>query len=64
MSKLSDTVISQILDARQNARCNMFDTVSIQRYAFDHDLYELVCLIEEDKSEYVSFILHGKRDSE
>ena len=49
----------QILAVRETALTNMFDIHAVQRIAFDMDFYELVIFIEEHRSEYVNFILHG-----
>ena len=58
---MNDTVFDQIMEVRSSGECNMLDTTAVQRYAHDHDLYELVMFIEEHKKEYVDFIFHGKR---
>ena len=38
---------------------NMFDIYMVQRLAYENDFYELVNFIEENKEEYVHFILYG-----
>jgi len=58
---MNDMVRDQIMKVRASGQCNMLDTTAVQRYAHDHDLYELVIFIEEYKKEYIDFIFHGKR---
>lgn len=52
-------VKKQILAIRDTGQTNMFDTIKVQRMAFEMNFHELVCFIEEHKSEYVQFILYG-----
>ena len=44
---------------RDTGLTNMFDLPMVQRLAFDRNFYELVLFIEENRDEYVRFILHG-----
>jgi len=60
-SKITDTIFEQIMAVRAGGQCNMLDTTAVQRYAFDHDMYELVDLIETDRKAYATFILTGER---
>lgn len=57
---MSEKVKEQILIVRDTGRTNMFDSVMVQRIAFELGLYELVDYIEEHKSEYARFILTGE----
>lgn len=57
---MSEKIKEQILIVRDTGRTNMFDTIAVQRIAFELDLYELVDYIEEHKKEYVHFILTGE----
>lgn len=57
---MSEKVKEQILIVRDTGRTNMFDSVMVQRIAFELGLYELVDYIEERKSEYARFILTGE----
>ena len=59
---MSDIIYEQIMAVRASGECSMLDTTAVQRYAHDHDFYELVIFIEEHKKEYINFIFHGKRD--
>ena len=56
---MSEKIKEQILIVRDTGRTNMFDTIAVQRIAFELGLYELVNYIEEHKKEYVHFILTG-----
>jgi hypothetical protein len=58
---LTDKVFEQIMAVRASGACNLLDTTAVQRYAHEHDFYELVIFIEEQKLEYVNFIFYGKR---
>lgn len=44
---------------RDTGLTNMFDIYMVQRLAYENDFYELVNFIEENKKEYVHFILYG-----
>ena len=57
---MTDEVFEQIMAVRESGVCNMFDTTAVQRYAYDHGMYALTLYIEENKKDYVHFILHGK----
>lgn len=57
---MTDIVREQMLAIRDSGRANMFDTNMVQRLAYENGYYELVCYIEEDRREYVHFIITGK----
>lgn len=57
---MNDTVKEQILAIRATGLTNMFDVTAVQRLAYEHDYFELVCYIEEDRKGYVRFILTGE----
>lgn len=59
--KITDKLLKQILDIRDSGKYNMFDVSGIQREAYEKGYYELVTLIEEDKNDYLNFILYGTR---
>lgn len=61
---MTSNVRDQILAVRDTGRTNMFDTVMVQRIAYEMGLYDLVCWIEDNKKEYVNFIMYGDEDSE
>ena len=55
-----DQLREEILSVRDSGVCNMFDAAAVQRAANEMEYYDLVVFIEEHKSSYVHFILHGK----
>lgn len=57
---MTDTIFSQILKIRDSGLVNMLDCTAVQRIAFDNNMFELANYIEEYRSEYFKFILHGK----
>ena len=57
---MSKQIKEQILKVRDTGLTNMFDTVAVQRIAFEMELYELVTFIEDNKKAYVHFILTGE----
>ena len=57
---MSDKVREQILAIRDTGLTNMFDVNTVQRIAFDMDFHELVCYLEDNRKEYVHFILTGE----
>lgn len=57
---MSETIREQILAIRDTGLTNMFDVPTVQRLAFDRGYYELVCYLEEHRSEYARFILTGE----
>ena len=57
---MTDTVFDAIMLVRSSGECNMLDITAVQRYAYAHELFELVVFIEERKREYIDFIFHGK----
>ena len=61
---ITDTLFEEIMSVRSAGQCNMLDTTAVQRYAFDHNLYELVDFIETNRKLYAHFIFTGERDGE
>ena len=57
---MNDTVREQILAIRDTSLTNMFDVPTVQQLAYDRGYYELVCYLEEHRSEYAHFILTGE----
>ena len=57
---MSEVIREQILAIRDTGLTNMFDVPTVQRLAFDRGYYELVCYLEEHRSEYARFILTGE----
>jgi len=58
---MSDKVREQILAVRDTGITNMFDINAVQRIAHDMNFYELVIYLEDNRKEYVNFILYGDR---
>lgn len=56
---MSETVKKQILAIRDTGHTNMFDTNAVQRIANDMGFYELVMYLEDQRKDYVHFILTG-----
>ena len=57
---MTETVREQILAIRNTGLTNMFDVRTVQRLAFDRDVHELVCYLEDHRKEYVHFIMFGE----
>ena len=54
---MTETIKEQILAIRDTGLTNMFDVNTVQRLAYERDFYELVVYLEENRKEYVHFIL-------
>ena len=46
---MSEQIKEQILKVRDTGLTNMFDTIAVQRIAFEMELYELVSFIEDEQ---------------
>lgn len=57
---MDEKVKVQILAIRDTGLTNMFDVNTVQRLAYERDLYELVLYLENHRKEYVNFILTGE----
>jgi hypothetical protein len=57
---MTQTIKEQILAIRDTGLTNMFDVNTVQRLAYERDFYELVLFLEENRKEYVHFILCGE----
>ena len=57
---MTETIKDQILAIRDTGLTNMFDVNAVQRLAYERDFYELVVYLEENRKEYVHFILKGE----
>lgn len=57
---MTETIKDQILAIRNTGLTNMFDVNAVQRLAYERDFYELVVYLEENRKEYVHFILTGE----
>ena len=61
---MSEKIREQIMEVRATGRANMLDIHAVQRIAFDSGFYELVNFIEENKADYIHFILTGEMPKE
>ena len=59
---MTDKIKEQIFAVRAGAKANMLDITAVQRYAFEHEMFELVCYLEDNRREYVRLIMTGKTD--
>ena len=57
---MTDIIRQQILAVRETGLTNMFDLPAVQRIANDMLFFELVVFLEENRSEYVHYVLTGK----
>ena len=57
---MTEKIKEQIIAIRDTGLTNMFDTNTVHRLAYERNFYELVVLIEENRKEYVHFILYGE----
>ena len=57
---MTEKIKEQIIAIRDTGLTNMFDTNTVQRLAYERNFYELVAFIEENRKEYVHFILYGE----
>ncbi len=57
---MTEKIKEQILAIRDTGLTNMFDVNAVQRLAYERDFYELVVYLEENRKEYVQFILTGE----
>ena len=57
---MDEKIKEQILYIRSTGLTNMFDVPTVQKLANEYSFYELVIFLEENKAEYVHFILYGE----
>ena len=55
-----DQLEEEVMEIRDSGVCNMLDVRAVQRAANDMGFYDLVVLIEENRSSYTNFIFYGK----
>ena len=61
---MTTKIRDQILAVRDTGLTNMFDVPMVQRIANDRDFYDLVLYLEDNKKEYVNFIVTGEAPME
>lgn len=57
---MNETIKEQILAIRETGLTNMFDVNEVQRLAYEQDFYDLVLYLEDNRKEYVQFIMTGE----
>ncbi|MCD7891093.1 MAG: DUF5049 domain-containing protein [Ruminococcus sp.] len=57
---MTEKIKEQILYIRDTGKTNMFDVWMVQYLANEYGFFELVVYLEENRKEYVHFILTGK----
>ena len=57
---MTEKIKEQIIAIRDTGLTNMFDTNMVQRLAYERDFYELVVYLEENRKEYVHFVMTGE----
>ncbi len=57
---MSEIVKEQILAIRDTGLTNMLDVNTVQRLAYERDFYDLVLYLEDNRKEYVQFIMTGE----
>ena len=57
---MTEKIKEQILAIRDTGLTNMFDVNAVQRLAYERDFYEPVVYLEENRKEYMQFILTGE----
>ena len=56
---MTEKIKEQIMAIRDSGATNMMDATRVQCLAFEQDFHELVIFIEENRGEYIRFILYG-----
>lgn len=59
---ITKEIREQMEKVRLSGRTNMCEWRTVQRLAFDMDLYELVAWIEDSPKRYFHFIVFGRED--
>lgn len=60
---MTDKIRDLIMSIRNSGATNMMDVTQVQRLAFEQDFHELVIFIQENRGEYIQFILYGDSGS-
>ncbi len=59
---MTEKIREQILAIRDTGLTNMFDVATVQRLAYERGFCELVCYLEDHRSEYARFIMTGEAE--
>ena len=57
---MNQRIKEQIIAIRDTGLTNMFDTLYVQRLAYERNFLDLVLFIEDHKKDYFHFILKGE----
>ena len=60
---MTDKIRDQIMAIRDSGAVNMMNVTQVQRLAFEQGFHELVIFIEDNRGEYIRFILYGDTES-
>lgn len=60
LDSVDGKIKEQILYIRVSGLTNMFDVTMVQRLANEYGFYELVIFLEENRADYIHFILYGE----
>lgn len=58
---IPEEIVDAILQVRESGRTNMLATPTVQRVAYEMELYSLVYWLEDHRAEYWHFIMTGER---
>lgn len=61
--EMDEKIKKQIIIIRDSGVTNMFDIPRVQKEAFSHSFYELVMYIENQKADYIHFIMYGEENN-
>ena len=57
---MDESIKEQILFIRDSGVTNMFDFPKVQREAYSNGFYQLIMYIENQKADYIHFIIYGE----
>lgn len=61
---MRNIIKKQILAIRDSGLTNMFDINTVRSIAYNEDFSELVCYLDNNREDYVHFILYGEQSDE
>lgn len=56
---MTEKIRDQLMSIRDSGATNMMDAARVQRLALEQGFHELVIFLEENRNEYIRFILYG-----
>lgn len=57
---IPEDIVDAIMQVRASGRTNMLAIPTVQRVAYEMELYSLVCWLEDHRAEYWHFIMTGE----